>query len=320
MKANPPTRRAHRLSRPDAHRFITVMLVFSHRTYRLSITRKFLAWSLGIAAGVGVLAMAGSAYGLWATQKIMSFDRLQKETEAQARQLRDTLGQAQGLDAEINDLRKQHDELMKLLDPRSPGGQIPALPSRGGEKEAPADPKKVGQLREELERRAESARLIRARMEPILQAWAHTPSIPPTAGYLASGFGIRVNPFTRVGTEGDTLLGFHSGLDITNDEGTPIQATADGEVVSAGWADAYGYAVVVRHNAELETLYAHLSHFFVKAGDRVNRGQILGRMGRSGRVTGVHLHYEVRRGGRPVDPRPYLRLQKEWLARLGQGV
>lgn len=320
MKANPTTRRAQRLSRPDAHRFITVMLVFSHRTYRLSITRKFLAWSLGIAAGIGAVAMIGSAYGLWATKKIMSFDRLQKETEAQARQLRDTLGQAQGLDAEINDLRKQHEQLMKLLDPRNPANQGPVLPSKGTEHDRPADPKKISEMKVELERRAEAARAIRARMEPILLAWSHTPSIPPTAGYLSSGFGIRVSPFSPTRDEGDGLLGFHSGLDITNDEGTPIQATAEGVVESAGWADRYGYAVVLRHNGELETLYAHLSHFFVKEGDKVSRGQILGRMGRSGRVTGVHLHYEVRLHGKPVDPRPYLRLQKEWLARLGQDV
>ncbi|MBK8725665.1 MAG: M23 family metallopeptidase [Holophagaceae bacterium] len=202
------------------------------------------------------------------------------------------------------------------------------LPSKGDPKATaadpgkvghlPADPRRIGQLKEELERRAEAARVIRARMEPILQAWAHTPSIPPTAGQLASGFGIRVNPFNRVGEEGDSLLGFHSGLDISNGEGTPVQATAEGVVESAGWADRYGYAVVVRHNEELETLYGHLSHYFVKEGDRVSRGQIVGRMGHSGRATGNHLHYEVRRGGKPVDPKPYLRLQKEWLARLGQ--
>lgn len=317
MAANPTTRRAQRLSRPDAHRFITVMLVFSHRTYRLSITRKLLAWTLGVTAGVGAIAMIGSAYGLWATKKIMSFDRLQKETEAQARQLRDTLGQAQGLDAEINDLRKQHEQLMKLLDPRNPANQGPVLPSKGTDRDRPADPKKISEMKLELERRAEAARAIRARMEPILQAWSHTPSIPPTAGFLSSGFGIRVSPFSPTRDEGEGLLGFHSGLDISNAEGTPIQATAEGVVESAGWADRYGYAVVVRHNDELETLYGHMSHFFVREGDKVSRGQVLGSMGRSGHVTGVHLHYEVRLHGKPVDPKPYLRLQKEWLAKLG---
>jgi len=318
MPSPPTTRRARRLSRPDAHRFVTVMMVFSHRTYRVSITRKFLAWTLGLTLGVCALAMVGSAYGLWATKKIMSFDRLQKETEAQALQLRETLGQAQGLDADIANLRKQHEDLMKLLDPRNPANQLPVLPSKGTEKDHPTDPRKLGAMKEELERRAESARLIRARMEPILQAWSHTPSIPPTAGYLSSGFGIRISPFAQNRDEGSGLLGFHSGLDITNDEGTPIMATADGEVVSAGWADAYGYAVVIRHNSELETLYGHMSHFFVRAGEKVGRGHIIGRMGRSGRVTGVHLHYGVRRNSPPVDPKPQLPPQREWLARLGQ--
>jgi murein DD-endopeptidase MepM/ murein hydrolase activator NlpD len=158
--------------------------------------------------------------------------------------------------------------------------------------------------------------LIRARMDPIIDRWNHTPSIPPTAGYLSSGFGIRLSPFSRVNEQGEGLLGYHTGFDITNAEGTPIQATADGEVAAAGWMDRYGNGVILRHSEQFETLYAHMSRVRVKVGQKVSRGDILGEMGRTGNATGVHLHYEVHLNGRPVNPQPYLRLQGEWLKGL----
>ena len=77
--------------------------------------------------------------------------------------------------------------------------------------------------------------------------------------------------------------------------------------------DRYGWGARVRHSEEQETLYAHLNHLNVVLGQRLSRGDILGTMGRSGNATGVHLHYEVRRNGQPVNPQPYLRLQRQWL-------
>ncbi len=82
--------------------------------------------------------------------------------------------------------------------------------------------------------------------------------------------------------------------------------------------DRYGWGVRVRHTEEQETLYAHLNRMAVKVGQKVSRGDILGAMGRSGNATGVHLHYEVRRSGKPVNPQPYLRLQRQWLRALGK--
>jgi len=292
------------------------MVVFSHRTFRWTMARKTLVRSVGIVLGVWAVAMIGSAYGFWATKKIMNFSHLQRETTEQERQLRESLNQAQGLEGEIITLRKQVTDLLTLLNPKAPGPDIPPPPSKDGAMRPSADTAKVSRLREDLERSSAQAKLIRARMEPIVLRWNHTPSIPPTAGYLSSGFGIRISPFSRANEAGDGLLGYHSGFDITNAEGTPIQATADGDVESAGWMDRYGWGVIIRHSDELETLYAHMSRIEVKPGQKVLRGDILGAMGRSGSATGVHLHYEVRRNGRPVNPQPYLRLQREWLSSI----
>ena len=296
-------------------RWLTVMVVFSHRTFRWSLTRRKMLWAIGLVLGFWALAMIGSGYGFWATKKIMSFGRLQKETQEQQDQLRSSLDQAQALENEVTALRKQHTELMRLLDPKAPAGS--ALPAPPGQpSSAPVPPgtqEKLSRLRQDLDYTAKQAAVVRARMAPVIRAWSHTPSIPPTAGYLSSGFGVRLSPFMRKNESDDGLLGYHSGIDISNNLDTPVQVTADGEVVEAGWMDRYGWGARVRHSAEQETLYAHLNHLNVVLGQRLSRGDILGTMGRSGNATGVHLHYEVRRNGQPVNPQPYLRLQRQWL-------
>lgn len=98
----------------------------------------------------------------------------------------------------------------------------------------------------------------------------------------------------------------HAGLDIGVPMDTPVLATADGVVAFAGVMGSYGNLVVLRHRASLETAYAHLSAILVRIGQEVLRGQIIARSGRSGNATGPHLHYEVRVGGKPVNPRPFL--------------
>jgi murein DD-endopeptidase MepM/ murein hydrolase activator NlpD len=289
-------------------------------------------WIIGLVAGFSALAMIGSGYGFWATKKIMNFGRLQKETREQQEQLRSSLDQAQTLETEVATLRQQHTELLKLLDPKAsitaplpppPGQATPGQANPGQANPAPtqAPPgvrERLSRLKQDLDYTAKQAAVVRARMEPVIRAWAHTPSIPPTAGYLSSGFGVRVNPFSRSNEAGDGLLGYHTGIDISNSLDTPIQVTADGEVEEAGWMDRYGWGVRVRHNAEQETLYAHMNHVNVKTGQKVSRGDILGTMGRSGNATGVHLHYEVRLGGKPTNPQPYLRLQRQWVRALGK--
>jgi len=298
------------------------MVVFSHRTFRWSLTRRMMLWVVGGVVGFSALAMIGSGYGFWATKKIMSFGRLQKETLEQQDQLRSSLDQAQALEAEVATLRQQHTELLKLLDPKAPlGSPLPTLPTPGQTNPAllpPGTRERLSRLKQDLDYTSKQAAVVRARMEPVIRAWSRTPSIPPTAGYLSSGFGVRVSPFSRSNEAGDGLLGYHTGLDISNAIDTPIQSTADGEVVEAGWMERYGWGVRVRHTDDQETLYAHLNRLDVKAGQRVSRGDILGTMGRSGNATGVHLHYEVRRNGKPVNPQPYLRLQRQWLRALGK--
>ncbi|CUH40032.1 Septal ring factor [Jannaschia seosinensis] len=98
----------------------------------------------------------------------------------------------------------------------------------------------------------------------------------------------------------------HSGMDFAAGRDTPIHTTADGVVTFAGWQSGYGKLVKIRHALGFETRYAHLNTIGVKVGQRVSRGDTLGGMGTTGRSTGVHLHYEVRRGGQALNPNTFL--------------
>ena len=118
----------------------------------------------------------------------------------------------------------------------------------------------------------------------------------PVQGRLTSGFGERYHP----------ILGyerFHAGLDLAAAAGTPIVAAADGKVVSAGWAGGYGRAVAIAHSGGIETKYGHMSRIAAYAGELVHRGDVIGYVGSSGLSTGPHLHFEVLKNGRPVNPK-----------------
>ena len=115
-----------------------------------------------------------------------------------------------------------------------------------------------------------------------------------------SGFGYRRDP-KGMGTR------MHEGTDMAGAYGLPIHATADGIVTHAGWDSGYGRLVKIKHEFGIETRYAHMSAIRVKVGDRVSRGDRIGDMGNSGRSTGTHLHYEIRIGGRAVNPMTFIK-------------
>ncbi len=126
------------------------------------------------------------------------------------------------------------------------------------------------------------------------------PAIMPVANKdlkrMASGFGYRLDPFYHTFT-------FHGGMDFTAETGTEVYATGDGRVIKRQ-SDAWGYGnhLIVNHGHGYTTIYAHLSRFAVANGTKVKRGQLIGYVGSTGRSTGPHLHYEVRRNNNPLNP------------------
>jgi murein DD-endopeptidase MepM/ murein hydrolase activator NlpD len=139
---------------------------------------------------------------------------------------------------------------------------------------------------------------------------ADAPSIWPVEGRVGSSFGERQDPFNGEGA-------FHSGIDIDAPIGTPVRATADGNVNSAEMVAGYGREIVIDHGHDTLTVYGHLSSISVVPGQHVIRGQVIGNVGQSGRATGPHLHYEVRVRKAPVNPHNYLRSTYEQVASDG---
>ncbi len=143
---------------------------------------------------------------------------------------------------------------------------------------------------------------FKQRVDELLKAAATMPLGYPAAGSLSSRFGPRPNPFSGQGSE------FHNGLDFRGNIGDPIIATADGKVEFTGTMSGYGQVVRLRHGHGYSTVYAHLSAIDVKTGQSLEAGDLVGKLGNTGRSTGPHLHYEVRRHDQVLDPEEFLTL------------
>ena len=141
---------------------------------------------------------------------------------------------------------------------------------------------------------------------------SEAPSLWPVAGRLTSSFGERIDPFNGEGA-------FHRGVDISSAYGNPIVAPADGVVEFAGFMSGYGRLIKIDHGHGLTTRYGHLSGFAVRDGQSVKRGDVIGYVGTTGRVTSPHLHYEVRINETPVNPHKYLRTTVARTRRLAEG-
>src|SRR5438105_2769415 len=216
--------------------------------------------------------------------------------------------QIQSLETVINDLgaRSQLDpvqaramqKLPAVIKTRASGGSTVAQSAAVAElaKAALSSPDDTfGVLRDLLSGLESRLRYVRRDVERREALAASTPSIWPAHGWLTGQFGTRSDPFT-----GES--GYHQGIDISTDKGSPVFATADGVVESASYSGDYGNLIVVKHEFDLTTRYGHLSGFAVKAGQHVQRGTVIGYVGATGRATGSHLHYEILANGRLINP------------------
>ncbi|MDE3225767.1 MAG: M23 family metallopeptidase, partial [Nitrospirota bacterium] len=129
--------------------------------------------------------------------------------------------------------------------------------------------------------------------------WGSTPSVWPVKGWVTSGFGPRISPFTG-------LPAIHDGLDIGAPPNAPVHATAGGLVTVVGFDAKMGNMVAIEHGFGLETQYGHLAKSIVKQGQKVKRGDLIGLVGSSGLSTGPHLHYMIKVNERPVNPQRYI--------------
>jgi murein DD-endopeptidase MepM/ murein hydrolase activator NlpD len=174
-----------------------------------------------------------------------------------------------------------------------------------GESEEPApDPQSIslGAI-QNLTRKAESVEKNLGSLVSIVESQAAklstTPSIWPAQGWVSSPMGYRIDSFTG-------KMAFHRGLDIATNPGNPVVATADGTVLEANFDKFFGNTVVLSHGNGLVTQYGHMIRSIVKPGQKVKRGDQIGFVGKTGKASGPHLHYEVRINGKAVNPYNYI--------------
>lgn len=157
----------------------------------------------------------------------------------------------------------------------------------------------IPDLVSELEHTIDSVQEIKDYLKVQKDIYIATPIGLPTAGYISSRYGKRTDPFSS-----STL--FHSGLDVSSSTGTPIKATADGIVSFSAWTQNSGNVIVLEHGCGFSTIYAHNKLNKVKVGNIVKRGDIIGYVGSTGKSTGPHVHYEVWKDGKNVNPQKYI--------------
>jgi murein DD-endopeptidase MepM/ murein hydrolase activator NlpD len=252
------------------------------------------------------------------------------ESQARGLLLASVRGENRALRAELGDISATIDLLRTSVEQNAeherrawalagepdPIGPLPSLGMGGPTEESPVTAGSVNvKLRHELSevgvevdnlvRRSETQRrgfenvihLLRERKEELV----HVPSIHPVggAGWYSSGHGYRVDPFTG-------RRAMHHGLDISCPEGTAVLCTADGVVRESGNDGFFGLVIKVDHGNGIETVYAHNAENLVRRGDRVRRGQVIARVGNSGRSTGPHVHYAVVVDGRHLNPMDFI--------------
>ncbi|MEO6913153.1 MAG: peptidoglycan DD-metalloendopeptidase family protein [Candidatus Baltobacteraceae bacterium] len=236
--------------------------------------------------------------------------RERKASEKRVASVESALVSAQiALQQQQEDQRRARNQLASLADERSQlvsvadaqrrhiAGQVAEMEDLSSTEEANLEALIVERQRELAAQRAAARRaagIVGSAPEgpPGSLAW-------PVSGTITSPFGMRRNPF-------GSGLEFHQGLDIAAPTGTTVTAAASGTIISAGWYGGYGNYILIDHGGGLSTGYGHLSQIFVAAGQNVQRGQAIGAVGSTGASTGPHLHFEVRIGGKPVDPAPRL--------------
>jgi len=277
---------------PKEDRFYAFIIAHTSRSrarvQRIRVERRVVSISCVIAAVV----IAGLVYGLYGLTQQAAHLRTQWENQ---RLRAENERQKQELEKLNNRVEKVEDTSRKLAEKSGVITEEPASPGSGGP-ELPLDEMGLATLGSKMGRLEENMRAY----EGILRQRGYTPTIWPVDGTLEGGFGGRRNPFGGPGYE------FHTGQDIEAPMGTPVIAGARGQVSFVGWQNGYGQLVVIDHGGGLSTRYGHLSHIDVDLGQSVSRGQLIGKVGSTGRSTGPHLHYEVRINDQPVNPLQYL--------------
>lgn len=276
--------------------------------YRFSLSKKTCKYLIGFSS-VLMLVLAGFfvQYSLMLGQ-ITELKDLRREAKTQKIQLQSFL-------TTIDDLKKQMNRLIELdqklrvitdIGPRQEvsviglgGPEEAGLPHSDSSKLMTSIQLDLGDLQAKVIAQEKSFQALTEAVQSRQSLWASTPSIWPTTGWLTSGFGNRVSPFTG-------RVSKHNGIDIASRQDTPVIAPAAGVISYTGFDSGLGKLIKVNHGYGIVTYYGHLSKAAVKVGQKIKRGDVIAYVGSTGLSTGPHLHYEIYVNDVPVNPMRYI--------------
>ncbi len=281
------------------------------RTKTLQVKPKVFA---GVLAGVFLFSASVGVIGFWLSSVLNASTVIHPAVSAAEQAKQDELA---AMSARLADIQAQMMRLDALGAHVAEKAKVKGkefdfskAPPMGGPEEAiridvdsAALERKLSLLDEELSYRELKLKALDRLLQNQRQASVDLDNMPVRDGYITSRFGYRSDPFSR-------RTSFHGGIDFAGPDGTDIFTVADGVVIKAGWHNGYGNMVEIDHGAGLVTRYAHAKSLVVKAGDVVSKDQLIAYMGTTGRSTGVHLHYEVLKDGRQINPSQIMRFAK----------
>lgn len=205
----------------------------------------------------------------------------------------------------FNKTIKEFTEKYREIADKYVSGLVNGSSSRSGSRDVASFTSDFNELKEMLKRLNEISSLDNSifdlsEAETKLQEYLDCfPTLWPVSGRISSNFGYRIDPITGKKT-------FHEGMDIVASTGTNIKASASGTVIYSGKKNGYGNVTIIEHGNGMKSLYAHASKLLTKEGQKIEKGEVIAKVGSTGRSTGPHLHFEVLHGNTPVNPNKYL--------------
>jgi murein DD-endopeptidase MepM/ murein hydrolase activator NlpD len=254
-------------------------------------------------------------YSETVSTKDMTIEQLQNKVIAlsqQAEEIKVKVGEMQKLDDEVKSLtnpsavpKKTDTAVIGNDNTGGKGGPFVDVTNGDINTLANTTEDSYKQLSDQMNKLAGSLSETKKKVIDSIRLMQITPTIwPVNTRYITSDFGFRSDPFSYKPT-------YHSGVDIAGDQGDPVYVTADGVVITAAYDDLHGNNVVVDHSNGIRTWYMHMNKIIVAKGDHVTKGQQIGVLGTTGRSTGPHLHYELKKNGTSIDPKPYLKASRK---------
>lgn len=226
------------------------------------------------------------------------YEVIKNENNAQKAKIDYFSSKSEEIENRIAKLKELEDIITKAIDPKAITKESTQIVSRSADRDLfmpevdETDIKFVDELLSAQEKNIDE---LFYNIQGKITALERIPNRMPTSGRLTSPFGERIHPVSK-------RVDFHSGIDLANDTGTNIYASASGIVLFSDVNGTYGNMIIISHGNGYSTVYAHLSKQLVKSGTQVKKGDLIGKMGNSGRSTGSHLHFEIRENGTPINP------------------